>query len=112
MKNHRPNLNHAIKALRKQGLRVYQVGPDQYHIGRNPNTASDNLGPYYVRPIISAREVIKNATMSPRSTSIRASVRRDGRRERTFVRDVLRVHGDEADTNFPRQRFSDFWCYD
>jgi hypothetical protein len=59
-----------------------------------------------------AREVIKQATMSPRSTSIRASVRRDGRRERAFVRDNLRVHGHEADPNFPRQKFSDFWCYD
>jgi hypothetical protein len=106
------NLQHAIKALRKQGLRVYQLGPDQFHIGRNPDTASDSLGPYYVRTVFTAREVIKQATMSPRSTSIRASVRRDGRRERAFVRDNLRVHGEEADANFPRRKFSDFWLYD
>ena len=110
--NHKSNLKQAVHNLKKRGLRVYQLGPDQFHIGRNPDTASDNLGPYYVRPVLTAREVIKNATMSPRSTSIRASVRRDGRRERAFVRDNLRVHGEEADANFPRRKFSDFWCYD
>jgi hypothetical protein len=112
---HRSKLQNAIESLRKQGFRVVAVEGDRYHLSKGADycpSIYSNCRDSRVFDLYTARELIKRAAARHRSTSIRAAVRRDGRRERTFVRDTLRVHGEEADTNFPRRRYSDFWCYD
>lgn len=116
---HESKFERAVKLLKIARVRVEEAGNGKYTAIRHPLYCMpqwDADKPPVAATPMTKREIIKMAEYltneCKQKTSIKKNVKAESKSERAFVRDNIRVHGEDADTNYPKTKFSDVWSWD
>jgi len=105
------NTERAVAVLKREGLKVTKEEDGRYFVNFGGGS------PYFLEYCrYTPAELIRYANgfgkNCKQKTAIKRCVKNESKKERGFVRDKLRIHGEDADVNFPRQTYGDPWSYD